>query len=200
MFSISHAWIITIATLNRPMTLDASWFIWHHDNWYRIINTGSVLDMASPVIYDIAVFLFIWVTTSGHRSISQIPQYTCWLSHNSSPCNRNVHTCVHFFYKVVHCRIWDWCIVGFVWQVYCRWACIFVPSPSITALTQSFQIWEYGLYMEYTTYIHIWTMASFSLVILSLFHSFGPYRKRVLPKIPVHVFSIFFKLLFYFVS
>ena len=28
------------------------------------------------------------------------------------------HTCAHFCYIVVHCGIWDWCIVGFVQQVY----------------------------------------------------------------------------------
>ena len=33
-------------------------------------------------------------------------------------CNRNVHTCAHFCYSMVHCGIWDWRIVGFVQQVY----------------------------------------------------------------------------------
>ena len=27
-------------------------------------------------------------------------------------CNKKVHTCAHFCYKMVHCVIWDWCIVG----------------------------------------------------------------------------------------
>ena len=27
--------------------------------------------------------------------------------------------CTHFCYKVVQCAIWNWCIVGFVQQVYC---------------------------------------------------------------------------------
>ena len=49
-----------------------------------------------------------------HRSISQIQQYITQISHNAPLCNRNVHTCAHFCYKVVHCRIWDRCIVGFV--------------------------------------------------------------------------------------
>ena len=35
------------------------------------------------------------------------------LSHNASICNRNVHTCAHFYYKMLHCGIWDWCIMGF---------------------------------------------------------------------------------------
>ena len=35
-------------------------------------------------------------------------------SHYTPFCNRNVHICVHFCYKMVHCGIWDWCIVGFL--------------------------------------------------------------------------------------
>ena len=38
--------------------------------------------------------------------------------HNASFCNRNVHKCAHFCYKMLHCGTWDWCIVGFVQQVY----------------------------------------------------------------------------------
>ena len=26
-------------------------------------------------------------------------------------CNRNVHTCAHFCYKIVQCGIWGWCIL-----------------------------------------------------------------------------------------
>ena len=29
-----------------------------------------------------------------------------------------MHTCAYFCYKMVHCGIWDWCIVGFVQEVY----------------------------------------------------------------------------------
>ena len=35
------------------------------------------------------------------------------LSHNASICNRNVHTCAHFYYKMLHCGTWVWCIMGF---------------------------------------------------------------------------------------
>ena len=34
--------------------------------------------------------------------------------HNAPPCSRNVHTCAYFCYKMVHCAIFVWCIVGFV--------------------------------------------------------------------------------------
>ena len=53
------------------------------------------------------------------RHIPQIPQYIRQIPHNAPFCNRNVHTCVHFWYKMVHCGIWDCCIVGFVGLVYC---------------------------------------------------------------------------------
>ena len=33
------------------------------------------------------------------------------ISHNAPLCNRNVHMCAHFCYKLVHCGIWDLCIV-----------------------------------------------------------------------------------------
>ena len=36
------------------------------------------------------------------------------ISHNAPFCNRNMHTCAHFCYKVVHCGMWDWWMVGFV--------------------------------------------------------------------------------------
>ena len=55
-----------------------------------------------------------------NRPISQVPQCTWQISHNATFCNRNVHTCAHFCYKMVHCGIWDWCIIRFVWQVYYR--------------------------------------------------------------------------------
>ena len=40
------------------------------------------------------------------------------MSHNAPFCNRNVHICAHFCYKMLHCGIWDWCIVGFAQRVY----------------------------------------------------------------------------------
>ena len=48
----------------------------------------------------------------SNRPISQIPQCTCTLSHNALFCNRNVHICSNFCYKIVHYGIFQWCIVG----------------------------------------------------------------------------------------
>ena len=37
-----------------------------------------------------------------------------FISHSATFCNINVHACAHICYKMVHCGIWDSCIVGFV--------------------------------------------------------------------------------------
>ena len=55
-----------------------------------------------------------------NRIVIHIPQFTSPISHNAPLCNRNVHTCTHFCYKVVHCGIFVWCIVGFVGWLYCH--------------------------------------------------------------------------------
>ena len=44
------------------------------------------------------------------------PSYKCHKALDKYP---TMQTCTHFCNKMVHCRIWDWCIVGFVQQVYC---------------------------------------------------------------------------------
>ena len=45
--------------------------------------------------------------------------------HNAPFCDRNVRTCAHFCDKIVHCGIWDWCIVGFLLIPSCTEAEIF---------------------------------------------------------------------------
>ena len=62
----------------------------------------------------------VWSSTVRRwtdRSISQIPQCR-QIFHNALFCYRSVHTCAQFCNKLVRCEIWDWCIVGFVQQVY----------------------------------------------------------------------------------
>ena len=45
-----------------------------------------------------------------------------WISHNTPFCNRNIHMCGSFCYKIEHYGIYatglDWCIIGFIQQVY----------------------------------------------------------------------------------
>ena len=64
--------------------------------------------------YDICCHFVVGIDRKFNRPISQISQCIGQISHNTPFCNRNVHTCAHFCYKMVICGIWDWCIVGFV--------------------------------------------------------------------------------------
>ena len=54
-----------------------------------------------------------------NRPIAQISQCTSPMSHNAPFCSRNVRMCARFCYRMVHCGIFVWCIVGFVRWVYC---------------------------------------------------------------------------------
>ena len=54
-----------------------------------------------------------------NRSVAQIPQCTSPISHNAPFCNRTVHMCAHFCYKIVHYGMFAYCIMGFVRWVYC---------------------------------------------------------------------------------
>ena len=67
----------------------------------------------------------VWITTRyclqcGERSIAQIPPCTCPIFHNAPFCNRNVHMCAHFCYKMMHCGEFVQCIMGFVSWVYLK--------------------------------------------------------------------------------
>ena len=48
------------------------------------------------------------------RLVAQIPQCTSPIPHNTLFCNRNVHRCARFCYKIVHFGIFVWYHVGFV--------------------------------------------------------------------------------------
>ena len=47
---------------------------------------------------------------------AQIPQYTSPISHKAQFCNRNVHMCAHFCYKMIQCGIFLWCIFWDLWD------------------------------------------------------------------------------------
>ena len=48
--------------------------------------------------------------------ISQIQRCIRQIAHYAAFCNR--YACAHFCYKLLHCGIWDWCIVVFVQQIF----------------------------------------------------------------------------------
>ena len=54
------------------------------------------------------------------RPVTQIPQCPSPTSHNAQFCNRKVHMCIHFCYKMVHCGIFVKWIVGFGRWFYSR--------------------------------------------------------------------------------
>ena len=63
-----------------------------------------------------------FITSKGfscNRPLVQIPQCTSPVSYSAPFCNRNVHICAHFCYRLLHCGIFVWCIMGFVRWVYC---------------------------------------------------------------------------------
>ena len=58
-------------------------------------------------------------------------------------CPMGLHTCGHFCYKMVHCGIWDWCIVGFVQHVclstFFRCHCKLIFLKKITSFKSSYR-------------------------------------------------------------
>ena len=95
--------------------------------WYNVnvINTSTLLSfhfLPNPCYNNLcewnkACFLgdHYW---DYNRPISQIPECICAISHNATFCNRNVHMCAHFCYKMLHFWGSVWCIMGFVRWVY----------------------------------------------------------------------------------
>ena len=65
---------------------------------------------------------------------SKIPQCRT-IFHNAPLCNRNVHTCAHFCYKVVHCGIFAWRIMEFVRWIYSNESLWPTTSPPLFMMT-----------------------------------------------------------------
>ena len=104
-------WIWSSFNVCDLFTCDPSMVIW----WIKWSKSWSAIDD-------------VMKSLSVSRPTVQIPQCIRQISHNVPFCNRNVHTCAHFCYKMVHCGIWDWCIMGFVKQIFraakCYWSAV----------------------------------------------------------------------------
>ena len=87
------------------------------------------------------------------RPISQIPQCTGFISHNAPFCNKNVHMYAHFCYKMVHCGIFVWCIVGFV-----RWGYSFKYNFNISILLNSLKNYK----LESKEKISVWCESKYN--------------------------------------
>ena len=111
----SQFWIAWTRCIFTVPTCFTMWF-----ESYTQIMIWHILCALAPVY----PFIFFRITspTSGqwyNRSSPTIHQTNIpqWLF-----CNRNVHSCAHFCYKVVQYGIWDRCIVWFLRIVYCSCA------------------------------------------------------------------------------
>ena len=81
-----------------------------------LLSNGSSGTAFHGIWIKIQIFIQKWLLANIGRS--QIPECICAISHHATFCNRNVHRCAHFCYKMMHCGIFVWCIVGFVRWVY----------------------------------------------------------------------------------
>ena len=96
----NQCWVIVNRTLrnilqwNLNQTNRPHWWLIQNCSVNDLVPSGNK-PLPEPMLTEIFVALY------------SIP-YTAPL------CSRNVHTCAHFCYKMVHLGIWDWCIVGFV--------------------------------------------------------------------------------------
>ena len=61
----------------------------------------------------------IFTQVRPNNPVAQILQCTSPISHNAPFCDRNVHMCAHFCYKMVHYGIFMKCIMGFIRWIYC---------------------------------------------------------------------------------
>ena len=74
----------------------ACWISWHDSDLADSSYDTRMIDVINLWAID------SWVL---NRPLDQSPQCTWPISHNVLFCNRNVHTCAHFCYKMVHCGI-----------------------------------------------------------------------------------------------
>ena len=75
--------------------------------------------------------VWLWVRLRGGRlrtrykiHLTNPTMHWAYIYHNAPFCNRNVHMCAHFCYKMVHCVVWNRGIVGYgtgaLWDLYDR--------------------------------------------------------------------------------
>ena len=75
------------------------------DMYFINENLRALSVFEPPNSQHLPVFFTYHCLCVQNRPVAQIPQCTSPISHNAPLCNRNVHTCAHFCYRVVHCGI-----------------------------------------------------------------------------------------------
>ena len=126
------AWTSLLSMVITPENFMIIWWQEHREKGVTDRRTDGQTDRRMERTVHRAVWLQLknipcsWypgkIPTGGKREeairpVSQIPECIEQTFHNALFCNRNVHTSAHFFHKMVHCGICDWCIVGFVQYV-----------------------------------------------------------------------------------
>ena len=93
--------------------------------YYLWICYGYITDSIGFrwTIFNQSVFFICFRLRGWTKPMSQVPQCIKHTSHNGPLCNSNVQTCIQFCYRMLHCGISDWCIVGYVQRVNCRKSC-----------------------------------------------------------------------------
>ena len=84
----------------------------------------------------------LWLNQGMNKQNSQIPHCTSPISHDAPVPYPTMHMCAHFCYKMVHCEIWDWCIVEFVNFV--------IPQGTRTTGTPAFWGYPHRLMITHT--------------------------------------------------
>ena len=81
--------------------------------WGCIINYDVCIQLSTMTRWR-ALHQVDFFSQGGERAISQIPQCTSHLSHNTPFCNENMNLCAHFCHKTIHLVIIVWYIEEFV--------------------------------------------------------------------------------------
>ena len=94
-----HGKLPTISkSFSRPVTL----LKYHHN---QLMPNQTKIASCVHNHWDTLFTPFLYKKTIFHWPNSRIPHCTSTISHNVPFCNRNVHICAHFCYKMVHCAI-----------------------------------------------------------------------------------------------
>ena len=111
-----------------------------------LTDWGVTRDLLSSILllYTINPITFYVSFCLCDRPISQIPWCIKQISHNPFCIRSLINTRAHFRYKMVHCGIWDWWIVGFVQHVdsfLVRWCDSFTDVSSALLHWYSAIVW-----------------------------------------------------------
>ena len=105
--NVFHTFPFYLESFYRDLNIITTYYVYMHTtNWVMSTKHGFALWHDNTKLQ--------YMCHGVNRSISQIPQCTNPISHNASRCNRNVHTCAHFCYKVVHCG----CVYDALWDLW----------------------------------------------------------------------------------